>query len=129
MTAPIIPGLNDSEIPSILQAAAEAGALTAGYVMLRLPYAVAPVFTEWLQTHRPLAAERVLSLIREMRGGKLNDSAWGTRMRGNGPYADGIAATFQLFAHKLGLDRESPPLDGSQFRPPRMNTAQKLLFD
>ncbi|MDX1945972.1 MAG: PA0069 family radical SAM protein [Pirellulaceae bacterium] len=129
MTAPIIPGLNDAEIAPLLQAAAAAGARSAGYVMLRLPLAVAPVFRAWLREHRPLAADKVEGLIRELRGGQLNDSAWGARMRGTGPYADGIAASFRLFARKHGLDLESPPLDRSQFRPPRLDTAQRTLFD
>ena len=92
-----IPGLTDSEIPAILAAAKEAGARGAGFVMLRLPYAVAPIFMAWLQEHRPLAAERVESLIREMRGGKLYRSR--VRQRGwrHGPYAEGIAKTFELF--------------------------------
>jgi DNA repair photolyase len=127
--APIIPGLNDAEIPAILAAAKEAGASGAGYVMLRLPLNVAPVFTHWLRTHRPLAAERIESLIREMRSGKLNDSQFGSRMRGKGPYAEGIKQTFELFVHKLGLDAPWQPLDCSQFRPPELPfDGQKRLF-
>ena len=129
MVAPIIPGLNDAEIPAILAAAKEAGASGAGYVMLRLPLNVAPVFTHWLRTHRPLAAGRIESLIREMRGGKLNDSQFGSRMRGQGPYAEGIKNTFDLFVHKLGLDAPRQPLDSSQFRPPELPfDGQKRLF-
>ena len=128
MVAPIIPGLNDAEIPAILAAAKEAGACGAGYVMLRLPLNVAPVFTHWLRTHRPLAAERVEGLIREMRGGKLNDSQFGSRMRGQGTYADHIDQTFHLFVHKLGLDAPWQPLDSSQFRPPQVPGGQQRLF-
>jgi DNA repair photolyase len=128
MIAPVIPGLNDAEIPAILAAAKEVGASGAGYVMLRLPLTVAPVFTHWLRTHRPLAAERVESLIREMRGGKLNDSRFGSRMRGQGTYADGIKQTFDLFVHKLGLDAPWQPLDSSQFRPPQLPGGQQRLF-
>jgi len=128
MVAPIIPGLNDAEIPAVLAAAKEAGAIGAGYVMLRLPLNVAPVFTHWLRTHRPLAAERVEGLIREMRGGKLNDSQFGSRMRGKGTYADSIQQTFDLFVHKLGLDAPWEPLDSSQFRPPKLPGGQLRLF-
>ncbi|MCI0358347.1 MAG: PA0069 family radical SAM protein [Planctomycetaceae bacterium] len=128
MVAPIIPGLNDAEIPAILSAAKEAGACGAGHVMLRLPLNVAPVFMHWLQTHRPLAAERIESLIRAVRGGKLNDARFGSRMSGSGPYADGIEKTFDLFVHKLGLDAPSLPLDSSQFRPPRLAGGQLRLF-
>jgi DNA repair photolyase len=128
MVAPLIPGLTDCEIPAILQAAKDAGARGAGMVMLRLPYAVAPIFRAWLKEHRPLAAERVESLIRQMRGGKLYSSAFGSRMRGSGPYAEGIAKTFEVFAARLGLDQPSPELDTSQFRPPELNGAQLRLF-
>src|SRR5262249_50233683 len=82
MLAPLIPGLTDSEVPAILSAAKDAGARGAGFVIVRLPYAVAPIFMHWLQQHRPLAAERVEGLIRGIRGGQLYESAFGTRMRG-----------------------------------------------
>jgi DNA repair photolyase len=129
MMAPIIPGLTDNEIPAVLAAARDAGAQGAGFVMLRLPLAVGPVFTAWLKTHRPLAAEKVESLIKAMRGGKLNDSAWGRRMRGSGPYAENIATTFDVFTRKLGLDRPWTELDTLQFRPPRIDAAQRMLFE
>ena len=96
--------------------------------MLRLPFAVAPIFMAWLQEHRPLAAARIESLIREMRGGKLYNSKWDERMRGVSTYADGIAKTFEVFVNKLGLDQPSPELNASQFRPPRMNGGQLRLF-
>jgi DNA repair photolyase len=128
MLALIIPGLTDSEIPTILAAIKEAGAIGAGFVMLRLPFAVAPIFMNWLREHRPLAAERVESLIREMRGGQLYHSAYGTRMRGSGPYAEGIAQTFKMFSRKLGLDAPFDELDTSQFRPPQMKDGQLRLF-
>src|SRR5262245_51827849 len=102
MLAPVIPGLNDSEIPQLLAAAKEAGAWGAGMVMLRLPLAVAPIFTAWLAEHRPAAAVRVESLIRQVRGGRLYDSKWGERMTGSGHYAEGIAKTFEVFSQKLG---------------------------
>jgi DNA repair photolyase len=128
MLAPLIPGLTDCEIPAILEAAKDAGARAASFVMVRLPYAVAPIFIAWLKEHRPLAADRVEGLIRDLRGGKLYKSEFGTRMRGAGPYADGIEKTFDLFVHKLGLDQPSPELDVSQFRPPELNAAQMRLF-
>ena len=128
MLAPLIPGLTDCEIPAILEAVKEAGAGGAGFVMLRLPHAVAPIFMSWLQEHRPLAAQRVESLIREMRGGRLYKSEFGQRMRGSGTYADGVAKTFDVFVHKLGLDQPWPELDTSQFRPPEMQHGQMRLF-
>ena len=128
MLAPIIPGLTDREIPAILEAVKDAGARGAGFVMLRLPFAVAPIFQAWLAEHRPEAAERIEGLIREMHSGKLYDSKWGSRMRGHGPYAEGVAKTFDVFAHKLGLDAPWEELDCSQFRPPELSPGQRRLF-
>ena len=128
MVAPIIPGLNDVEIPSILAAAADAGARQAGYILLRLPLTVEPVFREWLERTQPLKAERVLSRIRHTRGGRLSSSTWGERMSGTGPMAEQIRAVFRLFARKHGLDHPLPPLDASRFRPPRLSGAQLRLF-
>jgi DNA repair photolyase len=128
MTAPLIPGITDEELPQLLAAAKEAGARAAGYVMLRLPYAVAPIFQAWLETHRPLAAARVEGIIRGLRGGKLYDSRWGSRMRGRGAYAELVERTFQLHAKRLGLDGPLTPLDRSGFRPPRLPGGQSRLF-
>ena len=128
MMAPIVPGLTDSEIPAVLTAAKEAGARGAGFVMLRLPFAVAPIFVNWLREHRPLAAERVEGLIREMREGQLYKAEFGSRMRGTGVYAEGIARTFQMFSQKLGLNTPQLPLDTSQFRPPQVPGGQLSLF-
>jgi DNA repair photolyase len=128
MVAPLIPGLTDTEIPAILAAAKDAGAGGASFVLLRLPLAVAPIFMAWLAEHRPLAAERIEALIRDARSGKLNDSRFGSRMRGSGPYADHIAATFRVFVQRLGLDQPWPELDVSQFRPPRLAGGQMTLF-
>ncbi len=128
MVAPIIPGLNDSELPAILGAAAEAGAQSAGYVLLRLPLAVRPIFVEWLERCAPLKAERVQALIRSTRDGQLYDAQFGPRMRGTGPYADGIRQTFAVFARKHGLDGKLPPQDSSQFCPPRGASGQLRLF-
>ena len=90
LVAPIIPGLTDHEGPAILAAVAEAGASYVGWTMLRLPYGVGSLFEEWLEQHYPLKKEKVLSHIREMRGGKLNDKEFGSRMRGEGRYAEGV---------------------------------------
>ena len=128
MVAPIIPGLNDSEIPAILAAVAEAGATTAGYVMLRLPRSVKPVFLDWLSRVRPLAREKVEHLIQEMRGGKMNVSAWGERMRGTGPLAEQTSQFFKLFLRRHKLDRQIPPCDTSQFRPPQPARGQLRLL-
>ncbi|MCE9526154.1 MAG: PA0069 family radical SAM protein [Planctomycetales bacterium] len=128
MIAPLIPGLTDHELPQIMQAVKEAGAQGVGYVMLRLPFAVSPLFIDWLRTHRPLQAEKVEGLIRSVRGGKLYNSAWGERMRGTGPYAEGIDASFDLFAKKFGLDSPWTPLDCSQFKPPKLPGGQMRLF-
>jgi DNA repair photolyase len=128
MLAPIVPGLTDVEIPAILQAAAEAGAQGAGWQMLRLPWSVRPVFEDWVARNRPELAERILGRIQQVRGGKMNDSKFGRRMRGEGEYADGIAQTFKLFAHKFGLDRGLPRLDTSRFRAPQSPDGQKRLF-
>ena len=128
MVAPIIPGLNDQEIPKILEAARAAGARTAGHLLVRLPWAVRPIFEDWLARNYPQKAERVLSLIRSTRDGRLNDTQWGRRMRGQGPYADGIAQTIKIFKHKLGFDRALTPLDTSKFVPPRPTSGQLRLF-
>ena len=104
MTAPIIPGLNDHEVPKLLEAAAEAGATSAGYVLLRLPYQIKDLFLEWLARHFPDRASRVESAIRAARGGELYNAAFFERQRGSGPLADQIGATFKLFARRHGLD-------------------------
>src|SRR5262249_24549663 len=103
LVAPIIPGLNDHEMPSILDAAAAAGARHAGYVMLRLPGAVAGLFEQWLEQHFPERKEKVLGRIRAVRGGELNDVRFGTRMRGEGPIADAIRDLFRLARHNAGM--------------------------
>jgi DNA repair photolyase len=111
-----------------LQAAKDAGARGASFVLVRLPWAVAPIFVAWLKEHRPLAAGRVEALIRGMRGGQLYRSQFGTRMRSTGSYADGIEKTFDVFVNKLGLDQPWPELDTSQFRPPQLTQGQLRLF-
>ncbi|MDZ4684950.1 MAG: PA0069 family radical SAM protein [Planctomycetaceae bacterium] len=127
MVAPLIPGLNDHEAPAVMQAAKDAGAGDAGYVLLRLPLTVEPVFREWLHRTQPLAAEKVEGLIRQTRAGKLNRSEWGERMRGTGAIAEQIAAMFQVFRHKLGFGR-MPGLDCTQFQPATPQNGQRRLF-
>jgi DNA repair photolyase len=118
MVAPIIPGLTDHEIPAILDAAATAGATRAGRVILRLPYAVKDIFSAWLDTHVPTKKDRVLSRIRAMRGGALNVSEWGTRMRGEGIFAEQIHALFETVARRVGLNRTESPASTAHFRRP-----------
>jgi DNA repair photolyase len=104
LVAPVIPAITDHETESILEAANEAGACMAGYVLLRLPYEVKDLFREWLTQHYPERASHVMSLVRDARGGRDNDPNFGTRMRGTGPYAELIRNRFKLAARRLGLD-------------------------
>lgn len=128
MAAPMIPGLNDSELPGILEAAKDAGAVTAGYILLRLPLTVEPVFLEWLERTHPDQQAKIEGRIRDTRGGKLSSSAWGERMRGNGEIADQIRGMFQVFVRKHGLDRKLPPFDFSHFQRPDPDPEQLKLF-
>jgi DNA repair photolyase len=116
MVAPVIPGLTDHEIPALVSAAAEAGARFSAYEILRLPYAVAPLFEEWLTQHLPAKKEKVLSRIRAMRGGKLNDSRFGVRMRGEGIFAEQISHLFGVACRKAGLTEDGPELSTAGFR-------------
>ncbi len=118
MMAPIIPGLNDREIPAVLKAVAEAGAATAGYIMLRLPHQIKTLFLDWLARHYPDRAAHVESLLREVRGGELYDPAFGVRQRGQGPIAAQINTLFMAFSGRYGLDGTLPPLSGKSFRRP-----------
>ncbi|MGA9778769.1 MAG: PA0069 family radical SAM protein [Limisphaerales bacterium] len=116
--APIIPGLTDHEMPAILQAAADAGATAAGYTVVRLPYGVGPLFEKWLETHFPDRKEKVLNRLRAMRDGKLNDSQWGTRMRGEGIFADQIGQLFEVARRKAGIRNDNRELSAAAFRRP-----------
>ncbi len=119
MVAPVIPFLNDHELEDILQAAAEAGAGSAGYVLLRLPLEVAELFRDWLADHYPDRAARVMNAVRASRGGKDYDARWGTRMRGSGVFADLIARRFEKAARQLGLGwADRGGLTRGLFRPP-----------
>lgn len=115
MVAPIVPGLNDPELERILDSARAAGAREAGYVVLRLPLEVAPIFKDWLLRHYPDRYRHVMSLIRSMRDGKDYDSEWGKRMKGAGPYAWQIGRRFEIAAKRLGLNAERRQLRTDQF--------------
>jgi DNA repair photolyase len=128
MVAPIIPGLNDTEIPTILAAAREAGASAANYTIVRLPLAVKPVFLDWLERTQAGKQAKIESLIRSVRGGKLNESQFGQRMRGKGEIGQQIDQMFKVFTHRYELDGELPPYDFSHFEPPRVETGQLRLF-
>jgi len=121
MVAPIIPALTDHELEAILEGAARRGARSAGYIVLRLPREVRDLFEEWLRAHMPDRAEHVLGRLRAMRGGRLNDAAFGARMRGSGPFADLLAQRFSVACARLALNGSLPKLDTSQFRAPRRN--------
>lgn len=123
--APVIPGLTDHEMPSILKAAKDAGAISAGYTMLRLPSTVSPVFVEWLEQHRPERKEKVLSHIRSLRGGKLNDPQFGSRMRGQGAIAENVRQMFHLYQRRYGFTDRNWSLTTEHFRRP---TDQLSLF-
>ncbi|MHC2070462.1 PA0069 family radical SAM protein [Bremerella sp. T1] len=126
MVAPIIPGLNDTEVPNILEAAAAKGALSAGYTLLRLPHAVKEIFVAWLEENLPEHAERVRSRIEACRGGQLTDSRWGSRMRGEGIIASTIAKTFSIFRTRYGLEQKKVALDTTQFRGPTQNGKSQM---
>jgi DNA repair photolyase len=115
LMGPVIPGLTDHEAPAILRAAAEAGATFAGYVILRLPYAVKDLFAAWLDRHFPQKKERVLSRVRDIRGGNLNDSRFGLRMRGEGEWADVFSRMFKLQRRRAGMADDGPELSAAHF--------------
>ncbi|HEY4029960.1 MAG TPA: PA0069 family radical SAM protein, partial [Caulobacteraceae bacterium] len=126
--APVIPGLNDHEIEAILARAAEAGASGAHFTVLRLPLEIKDLFREWLESERPDRAGRVMSLVRQMRGGKDYDPQWNSRMRGEGPIAVLIQARFRAARKRFGLERERLSLDVSKFQVPPEPGDQMDLF-
>jgi DNA repair photolyase len=128
MVAPIIPGLTDQEMERILDSARAAGAREAGYVVLRLPLEVAPIFKDWLLRHYPDRYRHVMSLIRSMRDGKDYDSDWGKRMKGSGPYAWQIGRRFEIAAKRLGLNAERRSLRTDQFVVAARATEQLMLL-
>jgi DNA repair photolyase len=126
LIAPVIPGLTDHELPAIISAVAAAGAVAAGYVPLRLPYGVAALFEEWLTLHRPLQKEKILNRVRDIRGGRLNDPNFGSRLQGSGPYAEHISELFEISCRKAGLNSSRPVLSAKAFRRP--GPLQMTLF-
>jgi DNA repair photolyase len=128
LIAPVVPGLTDHEMPAIAAAAAEAGATAAGYIPLRLPFALKELFETWLATHFPDRKDKVLNRIRAIRGGKLYDPQWGTRMRGEGIFAVQMGALFATACRKSGLIEELPPLSTAAFHRPHP-AGQMGLFD
>ena len=128
LVAPIIPGLTDSAIPDVLKAARNAGASYASRNVLRLPLSVEPVFLDWLHQHFPLQEERVLSRLRQVRGGKLNSVVFGERMAGSGIIGEQINQTFKIFRKQLGYLDRFPVLNCGDFSPPTSSTGQQRLF-
>lgn len=124
MIAPVIPGLNEEEIPRILQAAVKAGAKFAGYIVLRLPYANKDLFCDWLERHYAWEKEKILSRVKDLRGGKLNNPEFGLRMKGRGIWAEQLRQLFRIGCRRAGLQNQSPALSTAHFRPP----AGKQLF-
>nr|WP_319772920.1 PA0069 family radical SAM protein [Breoghania sp.] len=128
MLAPLIPALNDEEIERILEAAHDHGAREAGYILLRLPMEVSPLFRDWLLRNYPDRYRRVMSVLKSMRGGKDYDAEWGKRMRGEGPYAVQIGKRFELAAKRLGLNHRRKRLRDDLFIPPLKGAVQLDLF-
>lgn len=125
MVAPLIPAINEHELPKILEAARDAGASSAGFVVLRLPWAVAPLFERWLDEHFPDRKEKVLNRIRDLRGGALYEAQWGVRGRGRGIFAQQIEAIFEVTCRRLGLNERDTSLSAAAFR---RRGAQASLF-
>lgn len=127
-TSPLIPAINDAEMERVLEAAAEAGARHAGYVILRLPLEVRDLFVEWLERHFPLRARHVMSLVKQMRDGQDYDATFGERMSGTGIFAQLIAQRFRIATARLKLDGTRSGMDTTQFRPPAADARQATLF-
>ncbi len=127
MASPMIPALTDPEMESILAAGRDAGARHASWIMLRLPREVSPLVQEWLADHFPDRAERIMSRLREMHGGRAYDATWHRRMRGEGPYADIVAQRFQVAVKRLGLGRKAPPMRRDLFRAP-LDVGRQMSF-
>ncbi len=128
LVAPVIPQLNDKDLEAILEASAQAGARHAGWVILRLPLEVAPLFRDWLAAHHPLRAAHVMSLVRQIHGGRDYDSTFGKRQRGSGVYAQLIEKRFAIACTRFGFNEDREPLDTTRFRPPGDETPQLDLF-
>jgi DNA repair photolyase len=128
MVAPVVPAVTDHELEAIMEAARDAGASAAGFIMLRLPHEIKDLWMEWLDVHAPMKKKRVLELIRGMRNGKLNDGEFGSRFRPTGGYAGMIRQRFMIAARRLGLEREGRSLDCSLFKKPVLPGQQLALF-
>ena len=128
MVSPVVPALTDHELETILVAAKDAGAVAASSIVLRLPREVAPLFQDWLETHYPDRAGRVMGRVRELHGGRDYDPNFGKRMVGQGAWADILQQRFKLAAGKLGLDRALPPLRTDLFAKPPQPGDQLSLF-
>ena len=131
LVSPLIPGLTEQDLERVLKAASEAGATRAGALLIRLPREVKELFGDWLHAHYPERAEKVLSLIRQCRGGELNDARFGRRFTGTGPVAELLKRRFELAAGRLGLQRQDAgwDLDSGGFSPPGPGGPQLSLFD
>jgi DNA repair photolyase len=130
MVAPVIPALTDKSIEEVLAAAAAAGAQTGGYLLMRLPHEVKPIFKEWLAHHYPERAAHVMSIVRQVRGGRENDPRFGTRMTGTGTYAELIANRFEIACRRFGLNKErrgEKALDCTRFKTPATGGQMKLF--
>lgn len=125
--SPIIPAITDHEIEAIVAAAAQAGAIRASYILMRLPFEVAPLFRAWLAAHYPDRADKVMHMVQDIRGGRDNDAGFFTRMKGQGVWADLIRARVKRAARAHGLDRRFPPLRSDLFRPPERNGQMELF--
>ncbi len=128
MTSPVVPGLTDHELEALLEAGAEAGAIAASWILLRLPREVAPLFKEWVEAEFPNHANKILGKVRESRGGKDYDPEWGKRLRGEGHYAQLISHRFKLACRRLGLQNDLPPLRTDLFQVPPQAGDQLSLF-
>jgi DNA repair photolyase len=130
LVSPLIPGLTDQDLERVLEASAQAGVSRAGCLLIRLPLEIKDLFTDWLRAHFPERAEKVLSLIRQCRSGKLNDAHFGTRFVGTGPIAGLLQQRFDLVAGRFGLLRRDAgwELDSTRFRAPGPGAVQLSLF-
>ena len=129
LVAPIIPQLNDCDMESILEAAAANGARWAGWILVRLPHEIAPLFRDWLATHYPLRAAHVMSIIQQLRGGRDNDPRFGSRMTGSGEFSALLEKRFSIAVKRLGLNRDRAPLDTTKFVPPSPQAARRRDAD
>jgi DNA repair photolyase len=127
MVAPVVPGLTDHEIPAIIKAARDAGARSAGYITLRLPFAVKELFERWAERHFPDRKDKILNRVRELRGGKLYDPTFGVRMRGEGVFADQIELLFDAAVRKFGMNEFRFEISGAAFRKPDTSPQLKLF--